>query len=84
VELWRLFDQGKLPEVAELKSRDNPSIFLDNTGHGDEVVIKTGTLLWLASIYKADLNEYDWDPQTETDLKALAQKIAQDDPYTKH
>ncbi len=84
VELWRLFDEGKLPEVTELKSRDNPSIFRDNTGHGGQVVIKTGTLLWLASIYQADLDEYDWDPQTKTDLKALAQKIAKDDPYTKH
>ncbi len=84
VELWRLFDEGKLPEVAELKSRDNPNIFRDNTGHGGQVVIKTGTLLWLASIYDADLSQYEWDPQTQTDLKALAQKIAQDDPYTKH
>jgi len=84
VELWRLFDKGQLPEVSQLKSRDNPSIFRDNIGHGGEVVIKTGTLLWLATIYKADLSQYEWDPQTKTDLKAVAQKIAQDDPYTKH
>lgn len=84
VELWRHFEQGKLPEVAELKSREKPSIFRDNTGHGGEVIIKTGTLLWLASIYDADLEQYEWDPETKTDLKALAQKIAQGDPYTKH
>ena len=84
VELWRLFNKGNLPEVAQLKSRDNPSIFRDNIGHGGEVVIKTGTLLWLATIYKTDLAQYEWDPQTKTDLKALAQKIAQDDPYTQH
>ena len=84
VELWRLFDKGRLPDVAALKSADGPSIFRDNTGHGGEVVIKTGTLLWLAAIYGADLAQYEWDPQTETDLKALAQRIARDDPYTKH
>lgn len=84
VELWRRFDNGNLPEVSELKSLDNPSIFKDNTGHGGEVVITTGTLLWLATIYKADLAQYEWDPQTKTDLKALAQKIAQTDPYTAH
>ena len=74
VELWRRFDNGKLPEVSELKSLDNPSIFKDNTGHGGEVVMTTGTLLWLATIYKADLAQYEWDPQTKTDLKALARR----------
>lgn len=84
VELWRLFDKGQLPEVAKLKSRDESCIFRDNIGHGGEVPIKTGTLLWLATIYKVDLNQYEWDTQVKTDLKALAQKIAQDDPYTQH
>ena len=84
VELWRLFDKGQLPEVAQLKSRDESSIFRDNIGHGGEVVVKTGTLLWLATIYEVDLNQYEWDTQVKTDLKALAQKIAQDDPYTQH
>ncbi len=84
VELCRRFDNGKLPDVSQLKSLDNPSIFNDNTGHGGEVVMTTGILLWLATIYKADLAQYEWDPQTKTDLKAVAQKIAQTDPYTAH
>jgi hypothetical protein len=84
VELWRLFDKGQLPEVSKLKSRNESCIFRDNIGHGGKVPIKMGTLLWLATIYKVDLKQYKWDTMVKTDLKAMAQKIAQDDPYTKH
>ena len=84
VELWRRFDKGQLPEVSKLMSRNESCIFRDNTGHGGKVPIKMGTLLWLATIYKVDLKQYKWDTMVKTDLKAMAQKIAQGDPYTKH
>ena len=84
VELWRRFDKGQLPEVSKLMSRNESCIFRDATGHGGKVPITMGTLLWLTTIYKVDLKKYKWDTKVKTDLKAMAQKIAQDDPYTKH
>jgi hypothetical protein len=83
--LWRLYSGGELPEVAILK-RNNPSdkdpcLFLDHIGHGGDIPVKMGALLWLATIYQVDLNTYPWKTNTRYDLKKLAQEIIRNDPY---
>jgi len=91
VALWRLHDEGKLPEVPVLKGKSEakgkkntdqePCLFLDELGHGGDLPVKMGALLWLATIYKVDLNKYQWQTNTKYDLKKLAQEIVQNDPY---
>ena len=88
--LWRLFNEGNLPEISVVKralkkdrkgKKEEPYLFADRKGHGGRLPVKMGTLLWLAVIYKVDLNKYQFDTDTKYDLKKLAQDIAQNDPY---
>jgi len=83
--LWRLYDQGKLPEVQVLhldnKEDQRSCLFKDDIGHGGKVPVDMGGLLWLAIIYKVDLKTYQYSTNTQFDLKALAQEIAAKDPY---
>lgn len=85
VGLWRLYEKRELPEVSVLKSKTatdkEPCLFRDNLGHGGDLPVKMGALLWLAAIYKVDLNTYPWQTHTKFDLKALAQDIVNNDPY---
>lgn len=91
VGLWRLFDEGKLPEISSVKGNSRakgdksadraPCLFLDDLGHGGELPVEMGALLWLAVIYKVDLNQYQWQTNTRFDLKKLAQDIVKGDPY---
>lgn len=85
VGLWRLYAGGELPEVTMLK-RANPNdkdscLFRDSLGHGGDIPVKMGALLWLATIYQVDLNQYQWKTNTRYDLKKLAQEIVRNDPY---
>jgi len=83
--LWRLYEEGKLPEVSVLKRNNSadhgPWLFKDDLGHGGDVPVNTGALLWLATIYRVDLNKYQWQTNTQFDLKKLAQDIVLNDPY---
>jgi len=91
VGLWRLYDEGELPEVHAIKGNSavNGSknadkehcLFLDDLGHGGNLPVKMGALLWLAVIYKVDLNKFQWQMNTKFDVKKLAQDIVQNDPY---
>lgn len=79
VELWRLYENDELPDVAVLKrpGRDNKQscLFVDQLGHGGRIPVELGALLWLTAIYDVDVREYDLDTETKADLKELAWKI---------
>ena len=85
VALWHLHDQGKLPEVAVIKRENGTDkrscLFNDDLGHGGSIPVDMGALLWLAILYKVDLRTYQYSINTQFDLKALAQEIAEKDPY---
>lgn len=85
VELWRMFEQGNLPEVSVLLRPEGGGtdayLFRDTLGHGGRLPAELGALLWLAVIYDVNLAGYEWDTGCKTDLKALAQRIADADPY---
>jgi hypothetical protein len=85
VELWRLFDAGKIPELTEFVARPGENrqnaLFGDQIGHAGILPLRAGALLWLAAIYNVDLNTYAYDTGTEADLKGLAQRLVQEDPY---
>ncbi len=83
--LWKLLEEKKLPEVAVLMRSDNndkrPCLFLDPLGHGGDIPVKQGGLLWLAIVYKADLGKCPLQTGTKTDLKKLAKQISLEDSY---
>jgi len=51
------------------------SIFTDEKGHQGQIVIETGTMIWLNSIYNVDLSSFNYDTGFNTDLRAVAQDI---------
>ena len=51
------------------------SIFTDYKGHQGQIVIETGTLLWLNSIYNVDLSMNTYETGFNTDLHEIANQI---------
>jgi hypothetical protein len=51
------------------------SIFTDEKGHQGQIVIETGTMIWLNSIYNVDLSLFNYDTGFTTDLHYIAQDI---------
>ena len=74
--LRQLFEAGNLPDVDHLTHATEDSIFNDAKGHADDILIDQAALIWLNAIYDVDLNTYAWDPGYVTDIKAIAQQIA--------
>ena len=51
------------------------SIFTDDKGHQGQIVIETGTMIWLNSIYNVDLSSFNYDTGFTTDLHSISQDI---------
>ena len=51
------------------------SIFTDQKGHQGQIVIETGTLIWINSIYNVDLSTLNYETGFDTDLHAIAEEI---------
>ena len=51
------------------------SLFADEIGHQGDIIINTGALMWLESIYSVDLDENDYETGFNTDLHSIAQDI---------
>lgn len=87
LELWKLKNAGELPEISELiapsKQSADKALFRDSHGHGGQLAVQDGVLMWLRVIYGTDLNRYEAATMTKYDTKALSQNIIDSDPYTK-
>ncbi|CAH0992527.1 hypothetical protein SIN8267_02660 [Sinobacterium norvegicum] len=76
VELYRLYEQGNLPEAERLiTSGDEAGIFKDQLGHPETMLVKLSQLVWLQAIYAVDLSHYDYDSGYVTDIKTIAADI---------
>lgn len=76
VELYRLYDQGNLPEVETLiSSGGDLGIYKDQLGHPEAMLVDLSQLVWLQAIYNVDLSTYDYGPGYITDLKTIASDI---------
>ena len=65
-------------ELIDEISRFGPqatSLFVDNKGHQGDIIIETGSLIWLNSLYNTDLNTHDYDTGFNTDLHEIAKQI---------
>ena len=79
VELYNLWDANNLPDVQALVLDPNnptPSVFLDSRGHADSILVDLAELVFLNSIYGVDMTTYSHTPPYTTDLKAIADSIA--------
>ena len=65
-------------ELLDDISRFGPratSLFVDNKGHQGDIIIETGSLIWLNSIYGVDLRTFSYDTGFNTDLHETANQI---------
>lgn len=77
VELRALLDAGNLPDVTGLSSGNGTGIFKnDAIGHADPILRDLSRLVLARGLYDIDLTDFAHDPGYITDLKAIAQSIA--------
>ena len=67
-------DNELLDDISMVGSKSS-SIFTDEKGHQGQIVIETGTMIWLNSIYNVDLSSLNYDTGFTTDLYTIAQDI---------
>lgn len=75
IELYKLFEEGNLPDVSSLTGDYNDAVFTDAKGHPGRILVDTCELIWLNAIYGVELDTYDHDPGYITDIKAIARDI---------
>jgi hypothetical protein len=77
LELRTLLEAGNLPDISVLTGVAGDGLFRDNKGHGheEEILYDTAELVWLNAIYGVELDEYAYDPDYITDIKAIAKSI---------
>jgi hypothetical protein len=65
-------------ELLDDISRFGPkatSLFVDTKGHQGDIIIETGSLTWLNSIYGVDLSTFSYETGFNTDLHEIAKQI---------
>ena len=67
-------DNELLDDISMVGPKSS-SIFTDEKGHQGQIVIETGTMIWLNSIYNVDLSSFNYNTGFTTDLHAIAQDI---------
>ena len=67
--------ENELLDDIDMFGPKSKSIFTDNKGHQGQIVIETGTLIWLNSIYNKDLTKLNYDTGFITDLHKIAREI---------
>ncbi len=75
INLAEMQEEGTLLDDITMSGPKATSIFTDEKGHQGQIVIETGTLVWLSSIYNVDLSTNTYDTGFNTDLHGIAQQI---------
>ena len=74
-ELADLYEQGLLEDEIGFRGPRPESLFTDEKGHQGEIIIKTGTLIWLGELYDVDLGVFEFDTGFNTDLHTIAEGV---------
>lgn len=73
--LYQMNQDSSLLDDINFMGPKATSLFTDEKGHQGQIVIETGTLLWLNSIYGVDLSTFDYETGYSTDLHEIAKEI---------
>ena len=80
INLAQMQQDDLLDDDINLFGTKPTSIFTDQKGHQGQIVIETGTLIWLASIYGDDLSLNTYDTGFATNLHSVAIEIMDNHP----
>ena len=75
INLAQLQLDNSLQEDISMFGQEETSIFTDYKGHQGQIVIETGTLIWLNCIYNVDLTRNEYKTGFETDLHNIAKDV---------
>ncbi|MBT3200632.1 MAG: hypothetical protein HN350_12035 [Phycisphaerales bacterium] len=76
VTLKSLVETNKLPGVTKLKGRTKECLYRDELGHANPPLLHLAALVWVRTLYEADLNKTRIDSPVELDLRSHAMEIA--------
>ena len=74
-ELRHMYEEGNLSDVSQLMGSSDNSLFTDQKGHAGQIVVDTGTLLWMAAIHNVEPSSFPEFDDWETDIRVVAQNI---------
>lgn len=77
VELTQMKLDNDLLDDIGLMGAKPTSLFTDQKGHQGQIIIETGSLVWLNSIYGVDLTTNTYNTGFNTDLHAIARRIVE-------
>ena len=78
---WASFDLAQMKQNNELLDDiayfgpEATSLFTDQKGHQGSIIVETGSLVWLNSLYNVDLITHDYETGFNTDLHEIALQI---------
>ena len=75
INLNQMHQDSLLLDDIDFMGPKPSSLFTDHKGHQGQIVIETGTLVWLNSIYDVDLSENNYETGFNTNLHDIAQQI---------
>ncbi|MDB2675485.1 hypothetical protein N9Y90_03030 [Flavobacteriales bacterium] len=67
-------DNQLIDQISRFGPKET-SLFIDNKGHQGDIIIETGSLIWLKSIYNVDLSTNSYKTGFNTDLHEVADDI---------
>jgi len=67
-------DDELLDDISRFGPKET-SLFVDTKGHQGDIIIETGSLVWLNSIYGVDLSNFSYETGFNTDLHEIAKQI---------
>lgn len=75
VDLVHMKQDGQLLDSISFSGPKQTSLFTDAKGHQGQIIIETGTLIWMKGIYDVDLGNNTYQTGFNTDLHGLADQI---------
>ena len=78
INLLKMKQDGLLSDSINITGPSATSLFTDAKGHQGQIIVETGTLIWMKGIYREDLGTNSYPTGFNTDLHGLAEQIMND------
>ena len=78
-ELRDMFETGQLEDdLDQLTGRKATSVFTDEKGHAGQILIDTGTLIWLHAVHGVEPLDVPEFTQWNTDIRVIAESVLEE------
>ena len=78
-ELRDMFEAGQLDDdLEQLTGPKETSVFIDQMGHAGQIMIDTGTLIWLHAVHGVEPLDMPEFTQWETDIRVIANTVLEE------